>query len=262
MKTKTKQTIEVFKQVIDVMEQNHKLWNNVPKLNHAYDKFLENYKKLTDAVMISGEDINPIKIKIEEKVELLRKKCNPFIGVLQLWAKDKNKKKTARKLLAYEKQLNKVYANGLLKISRFIMSLVEVATRKEATGKSSIQNSDKKILLSDYGISDKIINDFKRNSENVEQALLELKKKKAEITEAEKQAKRLTTENRRLLKNRISKIMRLFIHHQPEFFEAFNMARKIKDKDKISNVKGENINNLQNHPEEDKPAAANRLKEK
>lgn len=227
MKNKTTENITIFKQVIEVMEKNHTLWGHVPKLRQAYDKFLENNKKIEDAVIISLEDITSLEMKKKETAELLRKKCKPFLQVISIWAKDSEKKNIAGKLSSFKKLIKSSNPAVILKISEFIQKLSAEALSKEAVKKPE-KNADKKVAaLSEFGITKEMLIELHETSTALEQIVLVLRKKKTDIAKAKNVIEKLTSQNKKLLKSRISKFMVLFINSQPLFYEKFETALKI-----------------------------------
>ena len=115
----------------------------------------------------------------------------------------------------------------ILKISEFIQKLSDEALSKEAV-KNREKNADNKIAaLSEFGITKEMLNELNETSTALEQIVLVLRKKKTEIANAKKIIEKLTSQNKKLLKSRISKFMVLFINSKPVFYENFETALKI-----------------------------------
>ncbi len=224
MKNNTKQNLDIFRNVIDVMENNLSTWNHVPKLKQTYDKFVKNYKKMEDAVKLSARDIKALEDKKQILFLELKQKIKPVTGVLKVWARDSGLKKVTRKLSLMETRFKSLNSTELLKFSGFILSATKNSDLSKNSGKKNENTEKTSAGWSEYGLTSEMLNDLRQASDSLSKIIEQLKEEGYERARALNFLKKRIPENLSLLKTRITKMVHLFRNSQPGFYEAYKNA--------------------------------------
>jgi len=221
-------------QVISILSRNAEVWNKVTKFQAAVDQLNSNQKKLVDLNGLFVKDISAFeKVKDDLRKEL-ESRTIAVVRIMQVFAHDKKIGKLQRKLydLTYEYVQNCLDLE-LINISKKMFLIANKFGGYALTFKRKIKsalNPDKlkatRKFETQFGLNYEMIN-------NLEDAILRFIKAmllyKVEMDEKEKIAlnmKEINKKTKKLLTNKIDRLVFMFENENPGFYEEYNELRQ------------------------------------
>ncbi|HKK58346.1 MAG TPA: hypothetical protein VJ937_02610 [Salinivirga sp.] len=215
------QKLAMQQKVMECMEENMKGWSHILEMQKDYDRFVKNMKKIQELQPAVHNDTEPIAVNIKNTREKLIAQLLPVLKVLSVYAHDKKMKKLEQKTKTDRKALNKLSAGKLEKEALTIWKAINKHQNTNVEEKKSTEPEK-------YGLSQKMIDSLYETIVQYKNLRQNYKEERKAQKKAIESTQDLIRANNKLLKNRIDKFIFLFEQSQPDFFNAYAMARKNK----------------------------------
>jgi flagellar biosynthesis chaperone FliJ len=261
-KKKIQRWISIFEKVNEFMERNLDKWNTIDAIRKTYDKFIKNLKKIKDLQPELEQDLTPIMEELSRKRDALLEKLVPIGNILDVYSQDQNISEKARSLASDWKKVGSLGIHRLLDHSSGIQKLmdkylnrtwdaqqagengssmtasVDDEHRENKPGDALAGDSDSGVSISiekaesgadirGYGLTRFMLDELHTAIQQYRSAL----KLHDDVLGYRKKVRRkrdgLIRMNRKLLKNRLDKLMTVFSGTHPSFYlEYSNLTGK------------------------------------
>ena len=221
MKNKKLNTwIDQFQAVNKLMEDQLDKWNSIEEIRKTYDEFINNLKKLKDMQPDLDKDLAPVTNELEEKRKHLVSKIFPLVNILAVYVSDKNLKKGTRSIIIGREKLHKLKNGKLLDFAEQMQKNME----KYAPDPGQPDGE-----LSRYGMTPIMADEFNTSHTKYAHALHLSKDLLRNRSRLKKLANRLLKANRKLLENRLDRLMTVFSVTHPSFYQDYAGIRRSRD---------------------------------
>jgi hypothetical protein len=243
MKSKHSKRLMMFENVIRVMDTHFKTWSGVPELSRSYDRFVKRYKKMKDLKQEETHDLKPLVDHYMKKRKVLVNKLFPLASVTAVYASDTGKDKLEKSLNLSKNQLTKSKDAVLAGASARI---IKVAAPSVVSGKGKKRAKSESKSISDYGVTDAMTTELATARIELLEARKAIKDAENDKYRCAKEIARISRANKKLLENRLDRLVGLFQEKNGEFYQSYIEARGLAKKEKTSEEK---------QPEKSSPAA-------
>ena len=216
MKANLLKSLKVYENTIASLDKHLHVWQHVKEMNRSHDRFVRNFKKLTDHRAVLDRDLQSTRDKHLRIRKELAARIIPVMGVVSMYAEDQGNKTLKTQFSVKAGQVEEMKARRLLSLSEAVISL----SQNEKKGKS------KKLNPSDYGLTEEMAEGIRKKSDELKESLEDLKAARKERKKSSLAARRLIKRNDNLLKSRTDKFVRLFRESNPAFYQDYMQARK------------------------------------
>lgn len=218
---KTGATLKMFEELTQFMENNLEKWNSIDEIRRTYDEFTHNLKKIRDLQPELERDLTPVAKELDEKRSILAQRLFPITNILEVYSED-HKPGTKKELFPLnQKKLESLGNRKILKQSKTLYRVVEKYLQKsdqsEEDGKEPAQD------IKRYGMTGVMLNDLHSAIQGFESAVQLRKDVKTYRDKVEKKQDSLIKANRKLLKNRLNKLMTVFSGTHPGFYREYTL---------------------------------------
>jgi hypothetical protein len=243
---KSQRWISLFEEINEFMERNLDKWNTIDAIRKTYDKFIKNLKKIKDLQPELEQDLTPIREELSGKRDLLLEKLLPVGNILDVYAQDQNTGKKARSLASDWKKVGSLGIHKLLDHSTGIHKLmdkylnVSLITTSPENGPSEsmpgnilsgeyesgesvpVERTEPGADIRGYGLTRLMLDELQTAIQHYRSAL----KLHDDVLRYRKKVRRkrdgLIRLNRRLLENRLNKLMTVFSGTHPSFYLEYS----------------------------------------
>jgi translation initiation factor 2 beta subunit (eIF-2beta)/eIF-5 len=210
MKDKQAKKISMYQKVLSTMDRHLAVWKQVPELSRTHDRFVRNFKKLSDLKEEAEKPLRPVRDQHEKKRADLMKLVVSTLGVIRLYAKDTKDTKLQKRTRFKAATLEKTSDRELLRLAGVIM--------EAGSGKG----------LKDYGITPEVVRVMDRAAADFSAAAGTLCKELKSRARCKEEIKKIMARNDKLLKTRMDRFMELFGEQNVKFYNDYQLARKCK----------------------------------
>lgn len=216
MKAKIQKRFMVYENTIACLDKHLLAWQHVKEMSKAHDRFVRNFKKLSDHKAVLDQDQRLLIDKHVRNHKELVDQIMPVLGLLSVYAADNGSKALKKQVDISAKQLEELKDPKLLKLSEAIIS----HSTNEKKSKSGSLN------VSDYGLTREMTDGIKMKSDELKSSLVAIKTEKKERKRSMEVAKKLIKKNDKLLKSRTDKFILLFRNSNEALFNDYKQARR------------------------------------
>ncbi len=203
------------------MENNLEKWNSIDEIRRTYDDFVNNLNKITEIQPELERDLSPLKKELTEKKQLLLQRLFPVGNILDVYAEDHNISKQNRALVKERKQLESLGNRELLDHASRLHRLIDKYMHRDEKQKPARRKISPGKDIQRYGLTQAMM-DGLHSAIHQFQSALELRK---DVSTYRKKVKKkrdgLIRANRRLLKNRMNKLMSVFSGTHPSLYKEY-----------------------------------------
>ena len=221
-------------QVISVLSRNAEVWNKVSKFQTAVDRLISNQEKLVELQALLNKDISVVEKAKNERRKELEDKTMTLVRIMQVFAHDKKKGKLQRKLfhLTYEFVENCMDLE-LIDISKEIWLLANkfggyaltfVSKIKAALDPENIKATNK--FEKEFGLNPDMIKNLEEAILNFIKAMFPYNKEMEEIGKAGMKMKQINKKTKKLLANKIDRLVLMFENESPGFYKEYHELRE------------------------------------
>ncbi len=211
-KQKSQAWIKVFQEVNVLMERNLDKWSTIEEIRKTYDEFISNLKKLKDLQPELEKDLAPVEQELSEKRMLLVQKVFPVGSILEVYAVDHRIGKKFNALLIGRKQLESYSSKELL----------DHATRIHKLTDKYMEQISPAPDIKRYGLTRSMMDELNSANHQFQSA----RKLRSDVISYRKKTRKKSEEliraNRKLLKNRLNKLMTVFSGTHPAFYLEYS----------------------------------------
>jgi hypothetical protein len=198
------------------MDKHLSVWQHVKEMTRTHDRFVRNFKKLTDHKAVLDQDLKSMMDKhVKIKKELVDR-IVPVMGVVSVYANDTGNSVLKKRFSAKAKKVQEMKDKQLLELSEAFNSF----DNKEQKGKS------KSLSLIDYGLTREMAEEIKTKSVELKKSIASIEEAWKERNKSTQAVKRLINRNDKILNSRTDKFVRLFRKSNPDFYHDYRQARK------------------------------------
>jgi len=242
MKQKFEKQLITQKSIITVMENNVSSWQNIVELKNNYDRFVKNYKKITDCETELRFDPAEIYMEGNKSKEELIEKLFPIASLISVYASDLGDKKLHNQSNIKFTQLEKKKSKALLRI---VSNILTFAGKLMGKGEKLTDASGKKKKtvksITDYGLTEKHLKDLKAASDTYCEKVKSIRIYRVKKAACKKNVEALLLKNEKILKRKLDKFMTLFQESNKTFYDNYWAARSgeaLSEADKSIPLKG------------------------
>lgn len=221
-KQKSQAWIEVFQELNVLMERNLDKWSSIEEIRKTYDEFISNLKKLKDLQPELEKDLAPVEQELSEKRMLLVQKVFPVGSILEVYAVDHRIRKKSNALLISRKQLESYSSKDLLDHATRIHKLTNKYMHRTEKENDSAEQVSPTPDINRYGLTRSMMDELSSASHQFQSA----RKLRNDVISYRKKTRRKSDEliraNRKLLKNRLNKLMTVFSGMHPAFYQEYS----------------------------------------
>ena len=201
------------------MEDQLEKWHSITEIRKTYDEFIKNLKKLKDLQPDLEKNLDPVQDELKEIREHLIGKIFPITNILAVYISDKKLKKGNRSMIISREELNKLKQAKLL----------DHASRMLKTTEKYFPDPDQADHeLSNYGLTPIMVDEFSTALTKYAYALQLNKDLLRNRSKSRKTSNRLLKANRKMLKNRLDRLMTVYSVTHPSFYKDYASIRKSK----------------------------------
>jgi hypothetical protein len=241
MKTKQKNKLNMYNAVFSVMNDHKQIWTGVYQLKSVFNKFSENFSRLSALKIDQEMDLHPLLDAVSEKRESLIVLVNPVANITLAYAKDHKKKELIKKLKLSINKLTSSNDLDLIDNSKVIYKVAKKLIKKSVTETEKLDN--KSVNIVDYGLNEKMVNDLNTAKKDFVKSLLSMHEAIQNNVMMGKQITSILKKNDRLLKNKMDLLLTIFATSKTDFYKTYMEARVIQKTDmiKIKGKKGKKV---------------------
>ena len=221
-------------QVISVLSRNAEVWNKVSKFQTAVDRLISNQEKLVELQALLNKDISVIEKAKNERRKELEDRTMTVVRIMQVFAHDKKKSKLQRKLfhLTYEFVENCMDLE-LIDISKEIWLLANkfggyaltfVSKIKAALDPENVKATNK--FEKEFGLNPDMIKNLEEAILNFIKAMFPYNKEMEEIGKVGMKMKQINKKTKKLLANKIDRLVLMFENENPGFYKEYHELRE------------------------------------
>jgi len=221
-------------QVISVLSRNAEVWNKVSKFQTAVDRLISNQEKLVELQALLNKDISVVEKAKNERRKELEDKTMTLVRIMQVFAHDKKKGKLQRKLfhLTYEFVENCMDLE-LIDISKEIWLLANkfggyaltfVSKIKAALDPENVKATNK--FEKEFGLNPDMIKNLEEAILNFIKAMFPYNKEMEEIGKVGMKMKQINKKTKKLLANKIDRLVLMFENENPGFYKEYHELRE------------------------------------
>ena len=210
MKDKQSGKFSMYQSVLATMDKNLAVWKQVPELSRTHDRFVRNFKKLSDLKEEAEKPLRPLKDQHEKKRADLMKLVISTLGVTRLYAKDTKNARLQKRTGFKADTLEKTSDRELLRLAGVITE----------TGSGTGMKA--------YGITPEVVRVLDRAATDFSSAVKTLGKELKNRDRSREEIKKIMARNDKLLKTRMDRFMSLFAEQHADFYQDYQSARKGK----------------------------------
>lgn len=221
MTGKREKQLAIQKSVMQVMELHTAKWQGVTEVKNKYDMFVRNIKKIDDDLSMIATDLAPLKEKTGNARKALVEGVFPVVSVLGVFASDMGDKKLTRLVDLNDGELEKMKSESLKK---YCNQIIKTSKKLLAPAGEDAKKAPKH-ELSGYGLNnghiekaEKALESFIREEAGYLDTRIKRKKSQAKLEQR-------ISENNRLLKRNLDRMVPLFRDTQKAFHDAYIKAR-------------------------------------
>jgi hypothetical protein len=225
MKQRKRQSwIKVFEEVHSFMELHLEKWNGIDEIRRTYDEFMNRLKKIRDLQPELQKDISGPKQELKRKRIRLLHLLMPAVNILEVYAQDHPVGKNTEALLINQMKLESLKNMQLLTYAKNLLGRCERYLQRSLTKESALDDISPMNDITRYGLTRRMldeIDDATREFQSTFKLRQDLK------TSRKKTRKKLEGHirgNRKLLDNRLNKLMTVFSGTHPSFYEGYRAA--------------------------------------
>ena len=223
-------------QLIGILSNHSEIIRKISRFQIAQERLTSNQKKLVELYALLSKDIGSLEqVKNDQRSELV-KKTLPVITIMQIFAYDKKKKNLIKRLDYLTPEYLQICSDfELINISKKIWMIANkyggysLAFIRKI--KSSL-NADKSRTIikleKEYGLIPNMIKNIEEANIKFIEALLLYEDEMKEKDKIVRKIKKIDIQTDTLLENKIDRFVLLFQSENPNFFEEYQEARKIK----------------------------------
>jgi len=221
-------------QVISVLFRHAEVWKKVSKFQTAVDRLISNQEKLVELQALLNKDITAVEKAKNERRKELEDKTITLVRILQVFAHDKKKGKLQRKLfhLTYEFVENCMDLE-LIDISKEIWLLANkfggyaitfVSKIKAALDPENVKATNK--FEKEFGLNPDMIKNLEEAILNFIKAMFPYNKEMEEIGKVGMKMKQINKKTKKLLANKIDRLVLMFENENPGFYKEYHELRE------------------------------------
>lgn len=218
MKTNLQKRLKVYENTIASLDKHLPVWQHVKEMTRTHDRFVRNFKKLTDHKAVLDRDFKSMREKQVKIRKELVDRIIPVMGVISMFAEDHGNKTLKKQFSIKAKKVEEMKASQLLTLSKAVISL----------GTNEKNGKPKKLNPSDYGLTRVMTEGIKTKSDELRGSLESIKAASKERNRSMQAARRLINRNDKLLKSRTDKFVMLFRKSNAAFYQDYQQARKTR----------------------------------
>ncbi len=228
MKNKKKLAlISQFEEVNSYMEMNLEKWNGIDEIRRTYDEFVNKLKKIKDIQPELKHDISALKKELDDKRTHLLLKIFPVGNILEVYAEDHPIGKNSYGLVMGQKYIESLNRKDLLDHALSLYKRCDkIVLQYSGTAESLDQISQKKDIRR-YGLNRLMLDELYSSAQQFQSSLDLRKDVNTYRKRTRKKMEGYILDNRKLLKNRLNKLMTVFSGTHPSFYNEY---RKISSK--------------------------------
>jgi hypothetical protein len=223
-----------YVQVINVLSRNAEVWNKVSKFQAAVDRLIANQQKMSDLHAFFNKDISTVEKTKNDRRKELENSIMIVARIMQVFAHDKKKGKLQRKLyhLTYEYVENCLDLE-LVEIAKEIWliankfggyALTFVSKIKTALDPENIKATNK--FEKEFGLNPDMIKNLEDAILNFIKAMLPYNEEMAEKEKAANKIKEINKKTKKLLTNKIDRLVLIFENENPDFYKEYHDLRE------------------------------------
>jgi DNA repair exonuclease SbcCD ATPase subunit len=214
---KRKTWIKQFQEINNLMEDQLDKWKTIDEIRKTYDDFIKNLKQLKDMQPDLDKDLSPLTKEFDEKRELLITKIFPVVNILAVYSSDNNLKKGISNLIINREELGHLKRRKLLDFANHMQKTLE----KYFPGSGHPDGE-----LSHYGLTPIMVDEFSTALAKYDHALQLSKDLLRNRKKSEKTSNRLLKANRKILEERLDRLMTVFSVTHPSFYQDYAGIRE------------------------------------
>ncbi len=221
-------------QVIDILSRYANVWQKVAKFQTAVDRLISNQDKLVELQALLNKDITAIEKTKNERRKELEDRTMTLVRIMQVFAHDKKKEKLQRKLyhLNYE-YIENCQDLELIEISKKIWLVVNkfggyaltfVSKIKAALDPENAKATNK--FEKEFGLNPDMIKNLEEAILNFIKAIFPYNEEMAEKEKVGMKMKQINKKTKKLLFNKIDRLVLMFENENPAFYMEYQMLRE------------------------------------
>jgi hypothetical protein len=220
--------ISQFDEINAFMESHLDKWNSIEEIRKTYDEFINKLKKIKELQPELDRDLSPLKKEMNDRQEILLRKLFPVGNILEVYAQDHKLGKKAGSLLISGKSLDSMDTEALLKHSRRLYKFVDRHIESTIDSEIPSDKISQEQGLKRYGLTKLMLDDIHiaiqqfQSSVQLNLDVLSYQKK------TRKKRNTYVRANRKLLKNRLNKLMTVFSGTHPSFYLEYSRLGQLK----------------------------------
>ena len=217
------------------MEANLNKWNSIEEIRNSYDRFVQNLKKIGDLQPELDQDFTPIREEVSLRRQNLLEKLSPAGNILEVFTRDHDPGKKVRAMASDWRRAESLGNHRLLDLSAGIHDFMEEHLPPEGTeihgppggGPAVATHAD----LRRYGMNETLLKAVQASIREYRYALGQLDEVLGRMKKTRKKRDGLIRNNRKILKNRLDKLMSVFSGTHPSFYLEYSTLRTQKPAD-------------------------------
>lgn len=219
----------MFKEVVQFLQKDKAKWSSIKEIENTLETIEANNKKIIELSKEQEKDTGKVlEDKAKKRVDLINKAA-PLSNVLQVYAYDQGDSSLLKKISFSKNKLTKSKDSVVVeKINLAIKStnqLLNQSVQKTKTKKTGSSKPVGTVNITDYGITPAMIEQLEDANTKFSEAIVAVKEA---IAYKNKCAKKITEKiktNRKLLINKLDKLMSLIELTDAPFYESYKNIR-------------------------------------
>ncbi len=208
-----------FQEINKLMEDQLEKWHSITEIRKTYDEFIKNLKKLKDLQPDLEKNLDPVQDELKEIREHLIGKIFPITNILAVYISDKKLKKGNRSMIISREELDKLKQAKLLDLASRMLKTTEKFFPDPGQADHELSN---------YGLTPIMVDEFSTALTKYAYALQLNKDLLRNRSKSRKTSNRLLKANRKMLKNRLDRLMTVYSVTHPSFYKDYASIRKSK----------------------------------
>ena len=221
---KSQAWISIFTEIHEFMETHLNKWGTIEEIRNTYDRFVLNLKKIGDLQPELEKDFTPIREELNVRRENLLERLVPAGNIFEVYTQDHEAGKKAGTLASDWRRADSLGRHRLLDLSTGILNFMVKHLSHEETGNPEPPAVDQPpdADLRKYGINLTILDGVQASLGEYQSTLKLLDDALGYRKKIRKKRDGLIRKNRKLLRNRLDKLMTVFSGTHPSFYLEYH----------------------------------------